>query len=53
MKFDDAFAQAEKFEVSDFYVPVIKLNDLILNKLHTNRLKDKADVEELQKIMKE
>ena len=53
MKFDDAFAQAEKFEVSDFYVPVIKLNDLILNKLLTNRLKDKADVEELQKIMKE
>ena len=24
LKFDDAFAQAEKFEVSDFYVPVIK-----------------------------
>lgn len=53
LKFDEAYAHAEKFEVRDFYVPVLKLNDLILNKLLTNRLKDKADVEELQKILKQ
>lgn len=30
LKFDEVLAQAEKFEIKDFYVPVLKLNDLIL-----------------------
>jgi predicted nucleotidyltransferase len=33
-------------------VPVINLEDLIVNKLLSGRMKDKADVEELQRLMK-
>lgn len=32
-------------------IPVLHLDHLIINKLASNRTKDKADVEELQKIM--
>jgi len=31
-------------------VPIIQYKHLILSKLSTDRLKDKADVEELQKV---
>jgi hypothetical protein len=31
-------------------IPVISLNDLVLSKMNTGRLKDAADIEELQKI---
>jgi len=34
-------------------VPFLHLNDLVLSKFNTGRLKDKADVEELQRIQKE
>jgi hypothetical protein len=33
-------------------IPVIGYNDLILSKLTSTRLKDKADIEELQRINK-
>lgn len=36
----------------DFKIPVININDLVLTKINTGRLKDKADIEELQKINK-
>ncbi|MBL7829639.1 MAG: hypothetical protein JNK41_01325, partial [Saprospiraceae bacterium] len=31
-------------------IPYIHFNDLVLMKMNTGRLKDKSDVEELQKI---
>jgi len=33
-------------------IPIIHYNHLILSKITSNRLKNKADVEELQKINK-
>jgi len=33
-------------------VPALQLDDLFVNKLLSGRAKDKADVEELQKIMR-
>jgi hypothetical protein len=36
----------------DLKVPILQLDDLIVNKLLSGRAKDKADVEELQKIMR-
>lgn len=33
-------------------VPVLHLNDLIANKMISGRAKDKADVEELQRILR-
>lgn len=40
------------YEFEGIAIPVIHLNDLVLSKINTGRLKDKADIEELQKIQK-
>ncbi len=37
-------------ELGSVKIPVIHLNHLILSKINNDRLKDKSDVEELQKI---
>jgi hypothetical protein len=50
VNFDEAFSHRTFFQLKEHHVPVLHLNDLIANKLLSNRLKDKADVEELQKI---
>jgi hypothetical protein len=50
LTFDDAIKRVKIFSVSGMDVPVLNLSDLIINKLSTTRLKDKLDVEELQKI---
>ena len=52
VKFEDAINKVNYFLLEDMNVPVIHYNDLILSKLTSNRLKDKADIEELQKINK-
>ena len=52
VKFEDAITKVNYFALEDMKVPVIHYNDLILSKLTTNRLKDKADIEELQRINK-
>lgn len=36
----------------DFEIPMINLDDLILTKINTGRTKDKADIEELQRLQK-
>jgi hypothetical protein len=50
------YAEADKKKVflplGEFQVPVLHLDHLIVNKMISGRAKDKADVEELQKIMK-
>lgn len=48
------YHEAEKNKVIDIVdemkLPIIHLHDLILSKMNTDRLKDKADIEELHRI---
>jgi len=49
--FDEANSRKELCSIEDdFIVPIIHYNDLILSKMNTGRTKDKADIEELQKL---
>ena len=50
--FDEAISQVNFFLFQDIKVPVIHYNHLIRTKMNTGRLKDKADIEELEKINK-
>lgn len=50
--FDDAIKQANYMALESLRVPVIHYNHLIASKLTSSRLKDKADIEELQRINK-
>lgn len=52
VNFEDAYKQAESFPLGNVNIPVIHYNQLILSKLTSNRLKDKSDIEELQRINK-
>ena len=52
VKFEDAILNVNYFQLENITVPVIHYNDLILSKLTSNRIKDKADIEELQRINK-
>lgn len=48
--FDDAYTKVEVMEFDDLLLPFVHYNDLVLMKMTTGRLKDQADIEELQKI---
>jgi hypothetical protein len=50
VSFEEAYKQKVITEIDDLEIPFINYNHLILSKITTNRLKDKADIEELQKI---
>jgi len=50
--FDEAILQVNHFPLQDKQVPVIQYHHLILTKITTGRAKDKADIEELQRINK-
>lgn len=52
VEFDEAFAKANHFPLADQLVPIIHYQHLILSKIANSRPQDKADVDELQKIMK-
>lgn len=52
VSFEEAYAKAASFTLENISVPVIQYNQLILSKINSDRLKDKADVEELQRINK-
>lgn len=52
VNFEDAYKKAGSFTLENVKIPVIHYNQLILSKLTSNRLKDKADIEELQRINK-
>lgn len=52
LKFKDAYPHSECLELDGLKVPFLGFDDLITNKLMAGRLKDKADVDELQKIHK-
>jgi len=48
--FNKAFSVKEMVLIQDLELPMIDFEHLVLSKMTTNRLRDKADVEELQKI---
>ncbi len=50
--FDEAILKVNHFPLEEKNVPVIQYHHLILTKITTGRAKDKADVEELQRINK-
>lgn len=50
--FDNSIKRVKAFSVSGMSLPVLDLSDLVINKMSTTRLKDKLDVEELQKIQR-
>lgn len=50
LNFEEAFKQRQPLMVKQHEVPFLHLNDLIVSKLVTNRLKDQADVEQLMKV---
>lgn len=49
VSYEDADVIKNHFKSGEYKIPVIHLNHLIISKLSSNRPKDKADVEELQK----
>lgn len=50
LDFNEAYNQKETLNLKDQQVPILRLDDLITNKLLANRLKDKADIENLIKV---
>ncbi len=50
VEFDEAYQQKVVADIEGIVVPVIQYNHLVLSKISSDRLKDKADIEELQKI---
>ena len=48
--FAKAFSRHESISIHNNEFPFLHLDDLIINKLRSNRLQDQADVEALQKI---
>lgn len=50
--FEDAIQKVHYIELENIRIPVIHYDQLILSKLTSNRMKDKADIEELERINK-
>jgi len=50
INFEDAIKEVRYFLLENIKIPVIHYEHLILSKSTTGRLKDKADIEELQRI---
>ena len=52
LKFEEAIKEVNYFPLADIKIPVIQYHHLIDTKINTGRIKDRADVEELQRINK-
>jgi hypothetical protein len=52
VNFNEAYDQKVMADIEDITIPIIQYKHLILSKMSSGRLKDKADIEELQKINK-
>ena len=50
VEFNEAYANCVYISLIDKKIPVIRYRHLIINKMMSSRAKDKADVDELQKI---
>jgi hypothetical protein len=48
--YNDAWNEKKMLPLDDFSIPVLQLHHLVLSKMSTGRTRDKADIEELQKI---
>jgi hypothetical protein len=48
--FEKAYQRKVFLNIKNYNIPVLHLDDLIVNKILTNRPKDQADVDELQKV---
>ncbi len=48
LRFEDAFARSTQVEMDGILVPILSLDDLIVNKRASGRTKDLADVESLE-----
>jgi Nucleotidyltransferase of unknown function (DUF6036) len=51
LKFHEAFKNKTFLPLGNHQVPMLHVNDLIVNKLTSGRFKDRADVEALQKLI--
>lgn len=52
VNFPEAFSRANSIPIDGKFIRIIHFDDLILSKISSERLKDRADVEELQRINK-
>lgn len=52
VKFKDSIGEMNYLSIEGAKIPIIDYKHLILNKMLSDRMKDKADVEELQRIAK-
>ncbi len=50
LNFDEAWPKCDHLSIDNYDVPFLGYEDLLINKITAGRLKDQADVEELQKI---
>lgn len=50
VRYQDADEMKKLFELEGYKIPILHINHLIISKLSSERIKDKADAEELQKI---
>ena len=50
LNFNNALESCDHLNIENYDVPFLSFEDLIINKMVARRLKDQADVEELQKI---
>jgi hypothetical protein len=50
LNFIEAWPNCDHLSIDNFDIPFLGFEDLLVNKLTAGRLKDQADVEELQKI---
>ncbi|HPA44995.1 MAG TPA: nucleotidyltransferase [bacterium] len=48
LRFEDAFARSTEVEMDGILVPILSIDDLIVNKRASGRTKDLADVESLE-----
>ncbi|MCO5936828.1 MULTISPECIES: nucleotidyltransferase [Mucilaginibacter] len=53
IEFEQADQRKIIADIDGVKIPFLHLSDLVLSKFNTGRLKDKADIEELQKIQQE
>lgn len=52
IRFEDAIKEVKFFALENKKIPVIHYHHLLLSKSASSRLKDKADIEELERINK-
>ncbi len=52
VSWEEAIPRMNIFQFEDLKIPIVGFDELILMKMATDRMKDKADVEELQRIRK-